>query len=376
MVVVQIALSLVLLIGAGLFLRSLRNLKTIAPGFDPQHLAMLSVNPSLSGYQESASWALTDAVLEIAQHLPGVVAASWSRASPLEGAASVTDVKVPGYRSNEPPIAWLNGVGPNYFKALDTPVLVGRAFMIGDAARSVTIVNETTAAQFWPHQNALGSHIVIGTHDCEVIGIVIDAKYLSLRQDIPATAYVPLRMHPPINFTLHIRVLGETAPVIAALTRQIRELDRDLPIYNATTMEAQLDNSIALDRLTAALRALFGLVAVMMAAVGLYGVMAYMVAARTREIGIRMALGAGRGRALRQVVRESAVLTGIGVAVGVPAALLASRAVGSFLYGLSATDPWTYVVLALVLAGIALGAAWAPARRAAGVDPMVALRYE
>jgi ABC-type antimicrobial peptide transport system permease subunit len=158
--------------------------------------------------------------------------------------------------------------------------------------------------------------------------------------------------------------------------REVRLLDRNVLVRDVTTMAAQVDRSIALDRLMASLTGVFGLLAVVLAAVGLYGVMAFTVAARTHEIGIRMALGAGRARVLGQVLRESAVLTIMGIALGVPAALWASRAVGSFLYGLSATDPWTYAVLAIVLVGIALSAAWIPARRAADVDPMVALRYE
>jgi ABC-type antimicrobial peptide transport system permease subunit len=158
--------------------------------------------------------------------------------------------------------------------------------------------------------------------------------------------------------------------------REIHALDPNLPLVDVTTMAAQLNRTIALDRLMAALTALFGLLAVVLAAVGLYGVMAFAVSARTREIGIRMALGAGQARVLTQVMRESAALTSIGIALGVPGALWASRGIGSFLYGLSATDPWTYVALAVVLAIIALGAAWIPARRAAQMDPMVALRYE
>src|SRR5438034_1188644 len=163
---------------------------------------------------------------------------------------------------------------------------------------------------------------------------------------------------------------------MAALMREIHTLDPNLPVSNVTTMAAQLNRTIALDRLMAVLTALFGLLAVVLAAVGLYGVMAFAVAARTREIGIRMALGAGQARVLGLVMGEGAALTAIGIALGVPGAVWASRAVGSFLYGLSATDPWTYAALAALLAGIALGAAWIPARRAAMVDPMVALRYE
>jgi ABC-type antimicrobial peptide transport system permease subunit len=173
-----------------------------------------------------------------------------------------------------------------------------------------------------------------------------------------------------------VRVAGKTNPTITALIREIHALDPNVPALNATTMAAQLDRTIALDRLMATLTTLFGLLGVVLAAVGLYGVMALAVSARTREIGIRMALGADQARILWQVMRESAVLTIIGIALGVPGAMWVSRGVGSFLYGLKATDPWTYVLLTLMLLGVALSAAWIPARRASEVDPMVALRYE
>jgi len=281
---------------------------------------------------------------------------------------------VPGYAGE--PAVWLNGVGADYFRTLDTPLLAGRVFNGPDSTRNVAIVNEKATAQFWPHENPLGKHMIIGTHDCEIIGVVKDAKYESLRQDIPVTAYVPIRMNAPLNFTLHVRVAGEPAPVIAALTRESRQLDRSLPIYKVTTMDAQIDNSLALDRLMALLTSLFGLLAVVLAAVGLYGVMAYIVTARTREIGVRMALGASRATVLAHVIRESAALALIGVALGIPVALWASRGIASLLYGLNATDPATYAALAVLLLAIALAAAWIPARRASKVDPMVALRYE
>jgi predicted permease len=243
----------------------------------------------------------------------------------------------------------------------------------------VAIVNERTAAHFWPHENPIGKHVIMGRLDrldCEIVGVVKDVRSESLREEAKATVYFPFRQNLRSHVTLHVRVTGETAPVISALTREIHTLDPNLPAFNVTTMAAQLNRTIALDRLMATLTALFGLLAVALAAVGLYGVMAFAVAARTREIGIRMALGAGHARVLWQVMGESAALTAIGIALGVPGALWASRGVQSFLYGLSATDPWTYAVLALALAGTALTAAWIPARRAAQVDPAIALRYE
>ena len=383
LVVLQVALSLVLLIGAGLFLRSLHNLKSVDPGLDPERLVLMTIEPTWSGYSPAASQNFFDAVVERSRNLSGVIAASPGLISPLSGDFSRAPISVPGYllQPNEPPMIAVNWIGSEYFKTIGTPLVAGRVFTEEDGrTNKVAIVNERTAAHFWPHGNPIGKHATIGRRsngdDCEIVGVVKDVKSESLREDAQPTVYLPFRQNQRPHLTLHVRVAGDTRPVISALTRAIHDLDPNVPGYNVTTMAAQLDSSIALDRLMATLTALFGLLAVVLAAVGLYGVMAFTVAARTREIGIRMALGAGRARVLGQVMGESAVLTALGIALGIPGALLASRGVGSFLYGLSATDPWTYAVLAIVLAGIALSAAWIPARRAADVDPMVALRYE
>jgi predicted permease len=382
LVVAQVALSLVLLIGAGLFLRSLHNLKSVDPGFDPGQLVVLTIEPGINGYSQAQSQSFFEGLMERARHLPGVLASSPGVISPLSGDFSITGISVAGYQPqpNERPIISTNWVGPQYFKTLSTPLVAGRVFTEQDSGvNKVAIVNEKAAKHFWPHESPIGKHAFIGGRDrneYEIVGVVKDVKSESLREEARATVYLSFRQNPRPRIALHVRVVGKTAPVISALIRESHALDPNMPVFNATTMEAQLDRTIGLDRLMAALTALFGFVAVMLAAIGLYGVMAFAVSARTREIGIRMALGAGQARVLRQVMRKSAVLTIVGIALGVPGALWASRGVGSFLYGLSATDPWTYAVLAFVLAGVALSAAWIPARRAAQVDPLAALRYE
>jgi predicted permease len=243
----------------------------------------------------------------------------------------------------------------------------------------VAIVNEKAARHYWPHENPIGRRITTGLRDlldCEVVGIVKDVKTESLRAEAQPTVYVPFALNSMGHVTLHVRVAGDPGPVISALRQEVHSLDPNLPLRDITTMAAQIDRTIALDRLLALLTTLFGFLAVALATVGLYGVIAFAVAARTREIGIRMALGADRARVLFQIVRESLLLTALGIALGVPAALWASRAIGSQLYGLRTTDPATYIVLSLALTAVALSAAWIPARRAAHVDPMVALRYE
>jgi predicted permease len=380
LVVAQVGLSLVLLIGAGLFLRSLHNLKSIDPGFDPEHMVVLTIEPAYSGYSQAASQNFFATLVERARQMPGVVSASPSNISPLSGDFSIGGIGLPGQRLNERTSASTNWVGPDYFKTLGTPLVAGRVFTEQDGlVNKVAIVNGKLAAHFWPDESPIGKHVIIGGRDngdCEVIGVVKDVKSDSLREGALAALYLPFRQNQRPRLTLHMRVTGSTTPVISALTREIHTLDPNLPASNVTTMAAQLDRTIGLDRLMATLTALFGLLGVVLAAVGLYGVMAFAVAARTHEIGIRMALGAGYARVLWQVMGESAALIGIGIALGVPGALWASRGVQSFLYGLSATDPWTYALLTSALAGIALSAAWIPARRAALVDPMVALRYE
>jgi len=382
LVVAEVALSLVLLIGAGLFLRSLHNLKSVDPGFDPGQLVVLTIEPGINGYSQAQTQSFFERLMERARHVPGVLALSPGLVSPLSGDFSMTGISVADYQPqpNERPIISTNWVGPEYFKALRTPLVAGRVFTEQDGgANKVAIVNEKAAKHFWPHASPIGKHAVIGGRDrteCEIVGVVKDVKSESLREEAQATVYLPFRQNPRPRIALHVRVTGKTAPVIAALIRESHALDANMPVFNATTMEAQLDRTIALDRLMAALTALFGILAVALAAVGLYGVMALAVSARTRELGIRMALGASQARVLGQVMRESAVLAIIGIGLGVPGAMWASRGVGSFLYGLSATDPWTYALLALMLLGVTLSAAWIPARPAARVDPMVALRYE
>jgi predicted permease len=391
LVVTQVALSLVLLIGAGLFLRSLRNLKSVNPGFDPGQVVVLTMEPVWNGYSRASSQSFFDALAQRARNLPGVIMASVAVDSPLSGQRFATTIEVPGYvpRANDhwriprPDFPWMipvNWVGPGYFRTLSIPLLAGRDFRDQDGlANKVAIVDEQTAAHYWPQQSPIGKHILMGGReavDCEIVGVVKDVKSASLREGPQATVYMPFRQGQPWGLALHVRVAGETKPVMPALIREIHALDPNVPALNVTTIAAQLDRTIALDRFMAALTVVFGLLAVALAAVGLYGVMTFAVAARTREIGIRMALGASQTRVLGKVLSESAVLTAIGIALGVPGALWASRGVGAFLYGLSATDPWIYIVLAFVLAGIALSAAWIPARRAAQVDPWVALRYE
>ncbi|MDE0108166.1 MAG: ABC transporter permease [Bryobacterales bacterium] len=380
LVVAQVALSLVLLVGAGLFLRSLHNLNSVDLGLNPDHLSLLTLDPGTSGMTATASNQLAERLVERARGMPGVVAASAGFISPLTGGIALTRVSLAGHAGVERPSFDVNWIGADYFRVLDTPVLAGRAFSPDDGlSNKVAIVNEQAARYLWPGESPIGKHAMIGWEageDHQIVGMVRDVKRKSPRGDAEAAVYLPFSQNTRAHFVLHVRVSDGTEPMIPALLREVRALAPHVPVAEATTMAAQLVRTKMLDRLMAFLTLLFGLLSVIVAAVGLYSVIAFAVVTRKREIGIRVALGASYSQVLGQVLKEGAALISLGLALGVPSALWASRFARSFLYGLSATDPATYVVLAVVLAGIGLGATWVPARQAARLDPAVALRYE
>jgi ABC-type antimicrobial peptide transport system permease subunit len=241
------------------------------------------------------------------------------------------------------------------------------------------MVNQIAANRFWPGENPIGKSLHIGGPEgaeYEIVGVAGDAKRESLRDAAEPAVYLPFAKNTRPHFVLHVRAAGGTTPVIAALTGVLQSLAADVPPLDVTTMTAQLDRKLTLDRLMALLTLLFGALAVAVAVIGLYSVMGFAVATRTKEIGIRMSLGADSARVLGEVIREGSLLIAAGLAVGLPCALWASRFAASYLYGLGAADPVTYFALSLALAAIALAAAWLPARRAAKVDPMTALRSE
>jgi putative ABC transport system permease protein len=254
LVVLQVALSLVLLAGAGLFLRSLHNLKSVDPGLDPERLAVVTIEPGLSGYSVAATQVLFDRLVERARTMPGVIVASPGLISPLSGSFSMAPISVPGYqpRPNESPFISSNWVGLEYFKTLATPLVSGRVFTEQDGrTNNVAIVNEEAAAHFWPRESPLGKHFDIGgrsrgiRESCEIVGVVKDVKSEWLREDAKPTVYMPFRKNGRPHLTLHVRVAGETTPVIAALNREIRTLDPNLLVSDATTMAKQIDRTIA-----------------------------------------------------------------------------------------------------------------------------------
>ena len=384
LVLLQIALSLPLLIGAGLFLHSLRNLKTIAPGFDENRVVLASLNPSLNGYPPERIRAIYSELLTRARELPGVRSAALATGVVLSGGWDQINVNVEGYQPHEGEemSPYSNIVSPDYFATMRMPIVAGRDFNEHDNLRSsnVGIINQTMARYFFGNRNPIGKKF--GTEsdtppDIEIIGVVQDAKYVSLKEKPKRHFYVPVAQQPRLfDLTLHLRTEGDVRSIVSLLRKTLQEIDPNVPLYNLSTLESQLDDSLSRDRLITWLSTAFGLLATLLATMGLYGVIAFSVAQRTREIGIRMALGAQRFDVLHLVLQQVAFLVLGGLALGIFISLGGIRFVGSLLYGIEATDPFAFLGAAAILFVAAALAAYSPARRATQVNPTVALRYE
>ncbi len=383
LVLLQIALSLPLLIGAGLFLHSLRNLKTIAPGFDESQVVLASLNPALNGYSPERTRALYDEFLGRVRALPGVRSAALAVGVVLSGGWDSITVNVEGYqpREGEDMNPNANTVSPDYFATLRMAIVAGRDFNEHDNLQSgkVGIINQTMARYFFGTQNPIGKKF--GTDesapaDIEIVGVVQDAKYVSLREKTQRHFYVPIAQEPRLmDLTLHVRT-ADARPIAGMLRQTLQEIDPHVPLYDVTTLANQLDDSLAGDRLITWLSTAFGVLATLLATIGLYGVIAFSVTQRTREIGIRMALGAQRWDVLRLVLRQVAWLVLLGAILGTAISLGALRLVASLLYDVRAEDPLAFVGAAVILLTAAALAAFSPVRRATLVNPTVALRYE
>ncbi|HEY7686434.1 MAG TPA: ABC transporter permease [Gemmatimonadales bacterium] len=374
----QVAVSLVLLVMAGLFLRSLGKARSMDPGFDPRGIILLSTQLSVQGYDSSRAHAFYEQLLERARGLPGVRAASLAEEVPLSLATGRRGVQIDGYvpRPGEDLEFPANTVSDGYFRAMSIPIVRGREFESRDRAGAplVAIVNETFARRFWPGQDPLGKRI--GWPDAwrEVVGIARDGKYGSLGEEPRPYFYSPLAQRPATDLTLHVRAADPAAvqPVLGALVRQ---LDADLPV-RITSMEEHLGLTLLSQRIGATLLGIFGALGVLLASIGLYGVLAYTVARRTREIGVRIALGAAAKDVRRLVVGHALRLVGVGAAVGLVLAFIAGRLAAGFLFGVAPADLVTFVVVPLLLGAVALVASWIPSLRATTLDPIAALRCE
>ncbi|HMB28399.1 MAG TPA: ABC transporter permease, partial [Blastocatellia bacterium] len=381
----QIALSLVVLVCAGLCVRSLLALQRIDAGFETAKVLVMGLNLSLNGYKEEQGRQFYANLLERVSALPGVEAASLARAVPLTGSGMRMSLGIEGYTpADDKPINFdMNIVGPRYCATMKLPLVAGREFTANDnaAAPPVVIINEAAARTYWPNQNPLGKHLIIGgpgrkPQPAEIVGVTGASRYRSLTEAFRPGMLLPAAQNYASDLSLHLRSAGAPASLIESARRELRALDPQLPVTNIRTLEEQRRNSLYSERVTALLLSAFGALALLLAALGIYGVIAYAVAQRTREFGIRMALGARAGDVLRLMLRQGALLIGAGVALGLAGAFAATRLIRSFLYQVSANDPMTFVLAALLLAAVPLLACYIPARRATKVDPMIALRCE
>jgi predicted permease len=384
LVVSQVALSLMLLISAGLFIRSTRNAQDMNPGFESKRIMLASVDVGLHGYDEGRGRSFFKQLVERVKSLPGVEAASIAGPLPLDAYSNGATLTVEGYApryENERISTNYSIVGQDYFQAMNTPIVEGRGFTEHDdqIAPPVVVVNETLAQRFWPNESPIGKRVQLGSAKTpyrEVVGVAKNGKYFLLGEPPTEYMFVPHSQNYDGKMTLLARTSGEPEHLAGAMRQEVANLDSELPVYGVKSMPRFLDRILSGSKSIAALATIFGVIALLMAAVGLYGVMSYSVAQRTREVGIRMALGARTGDVLRLVLKEGLILVCAGIGIGLVAAVAISGLLGSMLYGISTTDAVTFVTIPFVLALVALLASYLPARRATKVDPMVALRYE
>src|SRR5579859_7746056 len=382
LVVTEIALALVALVGAGLFVRSMQNAQRIDPGFESAKLFMFNFDLGALHYDEGRGQQFFRAAIERAQATPGVEAATIADAPPLLGGFARTifpegQDEASGYRGT---LTQLNDVAPNFFKTVRIPLVAGREFTDSDRAttRPVAIANEAMAKHFWPNENAIGKrfHFFGDPTLREIVGVVRNTVVNNIGEEPQPLAYLPLTQNYSPAATMQVRTSGRPEALISAVRSQVQSLDTNLALTNVQTIGELLGQGLWAPRMGAALLAVFGGLALILAVIGVYGVLSYSVNQQTREIGIRMAMGAQGSRVLRLVVGQGMRLAGDGLVAGLIIAFAAMRLLGSLLFGVSAYDPLTFGSVALILAAAAATACYIPARRATRVDPIIALRYE
>ena len=383
LVTVQVALSFLLLFGAGLFVRSLQNLKTTDPGVALDNLVTFQLSPDLSGYDDQRAVLFNRQLLERLRSAPGVKSAAMAAVPILSGDEWDSSTSVEGHRAadGEDMQAFMNALSPGYFETMHVPILDGRDFALKDVVENskVAIVNRRFAEHFFPGKSAVGKHLGRGGGpttklDVEIIGVVADSLYEGPREGVRRQVFVPNWGRGSTVF--YVRALTGTSSAYAMIRNEVKQLDSSMPVYAMKTLEGQLDETLLTDRLIASLSAGFGLLATVLASIGLYGVMAFVVARRKKELGIRLALGAQPGLVIWLVMREVLLLLAVGLAVGVPSALALGRLVSTQLYGIQPHDPWIAAWTMLLLTVVSAAAGLIPAHRASRIDPILALRYE
>jgi macrolide transport system ATP-binding/permease protein len=378
----QVALSVVLLLASGLLVKDFANVAHFRAGFRTDHVLIMMLDPSLVRYQETQARAFYRQLLDRTEQLPGVHTVTLAQHVPLGLTSTKSDVVVEGYevqRGQRSLSILSNIVDSRYFKVMQIPVVNGRMFDNRDTASSapVAVVNETMAKNYWPHRNPIGGRIMIGKQTLEVIGIAKNIKYRDLSEQPQPFLYLPFAQQYSALMTLHVESTVNPEALATPVLAEIRRLDPGTPVEGVQTMDRFfVEGALFGNRLVTQLVTVIGLFGLLLSVGGLYGVIAYSVSRRTREIGIRIAVGADPGSVARLILRQGMKLTVIGVAIGLTLSLLASRLLGSLLVGVSARDPLVYGAVPLLLAAISLLACYVPARRAARVDPLVALRQD
>jgi predicted permease len=382
LLVLQVAVSLVLLVAAGLFLRTLNNLRSVDVGFNTRNLVLFRVNPSLNRYDDKRTAALIDEISGRLQALPGIRAVALSNVSLLSNSVNSTSIFVQGRTYSDTQRDNINVlvISPDYFKTMEIPLVMGRGFTDRDnqAAPKVVAINETAARSYFPNENPIGKRIgssIETSGQLEIVGVIRDTKYDSVRDSVPPTMFAPSLQGRPAT-VFQVRTAADPAPFVGSMREAVRQADPDLPLMDVSTQAEQIDKNLQQERVFAQAYAMFGALAMLIASIGLFGLMSYSVARRTNEIGIRMALGAESRHVLRLVMSESMTLVLLGIVVGLSAALAAGRLVTALLFGLAATDAVSLIAATAVMLTVSSIAAYLPARRAARVDPLVALHYE
>lgn len=383
----QVAVSLLVLFVAGLLVHSLQNIRNVDLGYNREHLLVVSTDPLAAGYNNNARiGSFANQLAEQIGSLPGVRAVTSSKNGLFSGSESGNSIKVEGYTSkNDPDLqAAFDEVAPNYFRGVGIPMLLGRDIGLQDTETSprVAVINETMARFYFGQTNPIGRKFIVEDPESkgpvEIIGVARDARDHKLKGSVDRRFYLPLSQSlgrvPGLNFV--VRTVGNPVAVAEAVRKQIKNLDANIPVNNIRSLNELTERAISDQVLIARLSSVFAGLALLLAAIGLYGILSYSVAGRTREIGVRMALGAQRGSVLKMILQEAGKLVLLGVVIGIPSAMLASRLFSSMLFGLKGTDPVSMLLVIAVLLTITLLASYIPARRATKVDPMIALRYE
>ena len=387
LVVAQIALSLLLLIGAGLFVRTLRNLQSVDLGYARENLVVVGVDSLTAGYKDERALALYNRLLDDIRSIPGVKSATYSENGIFNGSECGTQIYAEGYTppAKKRASARCEAIGPDYFSALGVPMLRGRELSRADMTLTakVCVVNQALVKEYFAGRDPIGKHIKDlypgSKSECEIVGVARDMRADALRGDVNRRFYMPASNFVdgvPSFVRFEARTVAAPGSVISAIRRKIQETDRAIPIDSARTVSDLIDERVQQPRIIAQLSTFFGALALLLAAIGLYGVLSYAVARRTNEIGIRMAVGAGRGAVMRMILRETLLMVAVGAVIGAAGAVALSRLITSQIFGVKGSDPLTIAAAVAILAAIAAFASAFPAMRAARVDPMTALRVE